>query len=36
MAGLAKEFNQMSDRLEEVIEQLRRQRTELDRSVCGW
>ena len=33
MAGLANEFNQMSDRLEEQIEQLRRQRTELDRSV---
>ena len=33
MAGLATEFNQMSDRLEAQIEQLRRQRTELDRSV---
>ncbi len=33
MAGLASEFNRMSDRLEAQIEQLRRQRTELDRSV---
>jgi diguanylate cyclase (GGDEF)-like protein len=33
MAALASEFNQMTDRLEEQIEQLRRQRTELDRSV---
>jgi diguanylate cyclase (GGDEF)-like protein len=33
MAGLASEFNQMTDRLEAQIEQLRRQRTELDRSV---
>ena len=33
MAGLASEFNQMSDRLEAQIEQLRRQRTELDRAV---
>jgi diguanylate cyclase (GGDEF)-like protein len=33
MAGLASEFNDMSDRLEAQIEQLRRQRTELDRSV---
>jgi diguanylate cyclase (GGDEF)-like protein len=33
MAGLASEFNEMSDRLEAQIEQLRRQRTELDRSV---
>ena len=32
MAGLAGEFNQMSDRLEAQIDQLRRQRTELDRS----
>ena len=30
MAGLASEFNEMSDRLESQIEQLRRQRTELD------
>ncbi len=30
MAGLASEFNEMSDRLEAQIEQLRRQRTELD------
>jgi diguanylate cyclase (GGDEF)-like protein len=34
MAGLANEFNHMSDRLEEQIEQLRRQRTELDHSVA--
>jgi len=33
MAGLASEFNQMSDRLRAQIEQLRRQRMELDRSV---
>ena len=33
MAGLANEFNQMSDKLEEQIEELRSQRTELDRSV---
>ena len=34
MAGLANEFNLMSDRLETQIEQLRLQRTELDRSVA--
>ena len=33
MAGLASEFNKMTDQLEEQIGQLRRQRTELDRSV---
>ena len=33
MAGLANEFNEMSDRLEAQIDLLRRQRTELDRSV---
>jgi diguanylate cyclase (GGDEF)-like protein len=33
MAGLASEFNKMTDRLEEQIGQLRRQRKELDRSV---
>ena len=33
MAGLASEFNKMSDQLEEQIGELRRQRTELDRSV---
>jgi diguanylate cyclase (GGDEF)-like protein len=33
MAGLANEFNEMSDRLEAQIEQLRRQRTELDSMV---
>ncbi len=33
MAGLAGEFNKMTDRLEGQIDQLRRQRTELDRSV---
>jgi diguanylate cyclase (GGDEF)-like protein len=33
MAGLATEFNEMSDRLEAQIDLLRRQRTELDRSV---
>ncbi len=33
MAGLAREFNQMTDQLEEQIGHLRRQRTELDRSV---
>ena len=33
MAGLASEFNRMSDRLEGQIDQLRRQRTELDRAV---
>jgi diguanylate cyclase (GGDEF)-like protein len=32
LAGLAGEFNQMSDRLEAQIDQLRRQRTELDRT----
>jgi len=34
MAGLATEFNEMSDRLEEQIAQLRRQRTELDSMVA--
>jgi len=33
MAGLASEFNKMTDQLEQQIGQLRRQRTELDRSV---
>ena len=33
MAGLASEFNKMTDQLEAQIAQLRRQRTELDRSV---
>jgi len=33
MAGLASEFNKMTDQLEEQIGQLRRQRKELDRSV---
>ncbi len=33
MAGLASEFNKMTDQLEEQIGELRRQRTELDRSV---
>jgi diguanylate cyclase (GGDEF)-like protein len=33
MAGLATQFNDMSDRLERQIAQLRHQRTELDRSV---
>ncbi len=33
MAGLAEEFNKMSDRLSEQIEQLRRQRDEIERSV---
>ncbi len=33
MAGLASEFNKMSDQLERQIRELRRQRTELDRSV---
>lgn len=33
MAGLASEFNKMTDQLEGQIAQLRRQRTELDRSV---
>ena len=33
LAGLAGEFNEMSDRLEQQIDQLRRQRTELDRLV---
>jgi diguanylate cyclase (GGDEF)-like protein len=33
MAGLAAEFNKMTDRLEAQIGQLRRQRTELDRAV---
>jgi len=33
MAGLASEFNKMSDQLEEQIGELRRQRSELDRSV---
>ena len=34
MAGLATEFNEMSDRLEEQIAQLRQQRTELDSMVA--
>ena len=33
MAGLASEFNMMTDQLEQQIAQLRRQRVELDRSV---
>jgi len=33
MAGLASEFNKMTDQLEAQITELRRQRTELDRSV---
>jgi diguanylate cyclase (GGDEF)-like protein len=33
MAGLASEFNKMTDQLEAQIGELRRQRTELDRSV---
>jgi diguanylate cyclase (GGDEF)-like protein len=33
MAGLASEFNRMSDRLSEQMDQLRRQRVELERSV---
>ena len=33
MAGLASEFNKMTDQLQEHIGELRRQRTELDRSV---
>lgn len=33
MAGLASEFNRMTDRLEKQIEQLRRQRMEIDRAV---
>jgi diguanylate cyclase (GGDEF)-like protein len=33
MAGLAREFNQMSDRLSTQMGELRRQRTELDQSV---
>jgi diguanylate cyclase (GGDEF)-like protein len=33
MAGLANEFNEMTERVEAQIEQLRNQRTELDRSV---
>jgi len=33
MAGLASEFNKMTDQLEGQIDQLRRQRRELDRSV---
>jgi diguanylate cyclase (GGDEF)-like protein len=33
MAGLALEFNRMSDRLSEQMEELRRQRVELERSV---
>ncbi len=33
MAGLAEEFNKMTDRLSEQIEQLRRQRDEIERSV---
>ena len=33
MAGLASEFNKMTDQLEQQIAQLRRQRVELDRSV---
>jgi diguanylate cyclase (GGDEF)-like protein len=34
MAGLATEFNEMSDRLETQIDELRRQRTELDSMVA--
>jgi diguanylate cyclase (GGDEF)-like protein len=33
MAGLASEFNKMSDRLSEQMEELRRQKVEIDRSV---
>ena len=33
LAGLASEFNKMSDRLEEQIDELRRQRLEIDRSL---
>lgn len=33
MAGLAREFNKMSDQLSQQMEELRRQRTELDQSV---
>jgi diguanylate cyclase (GGDEF)-like protein len=33
MAGLASEFNKMSDRLGEQMEELRRQKVEIDRSV---
>jgi diguanylate cyclase (GGDEF)-like protein len=33
MAGLASEFNKMSDRLAEQMDELRRQRVEIDRSV---
>jgi len=33
MAGLAAEFNKMSERLAEQVDQLRRQRIELDRSI---
>ena len=33
MAGLASEFNKMSDRLSEQMDQLRRQRVEIERSV---
>jgi diguanylate cyclase (GGDEF)-like protein len=33
MAGLASEFNKMSDRLEEQMDQLRRQRIEIEKSV---
>ena len=33
MAGLANEFNQMTERLEAQIDQLRNQRTELDKAV---
>ena len=33
MAGLASEFNKMTDQLEDQIGELRRQRTELDRAV---
>ena len=33
MAGLASEFNKMSDRLRDQMEELRRQQVELDRSV---
>ena len=33
MAGLASEFNKMSDRLSEQMDELRRQRNELERSV---
>ena len=33
MAGLASEFNKMSDRLSAQMEELRRQQIEIDRSV---